>query len=126
MPQWAWQPGPEDEADVELPNGTGATENEAEVEPGEADVKPDQEPDPDAGQAPDQRAEQVAALNAQLDELSARAEEVKAERAGRQAGDDYHVQRQAEAERAATAEPAAEPSAMPADYIDAGLDMEPG
>jgi len=66
----------------------------------------------------------VAALNARLDELSARTAEIKAERAGREAADDYHVQagRQAEAEAAATAEP----GAAPADDLDAGMEMEPG
>jgi hypothetical protein len=131
VPWSAWQPGPEDEADagaeqeadVELRDGTVHAEEEADVE---ADIEPDKEPDPDPGRAPDQQAVRVAALNAELDELSARAEEVKADRAELQAGDDYHVQRQAEAERAAAAEPAAEPAAAPADYADAGLDMEPG
>jgi hypothetical protein len=138
VPWSAWQPGPEDEAnasaedeaDLELRDGTVDAGNEAgveaDVEGNEADVEPDKEPDPDPGQAPDRQAERVAALSAQLDELSARADEVIADRAGRQAGDDYHVQRQAEVERAAAAEPEAEPAAAPADYIDAGMDMEPG
>jgi len=83
VPWSAWQPGPEDEADagaedeadVELADGTVDTGNEAGIEPdvegNEADVEPDKEPDPDPGQAPDRQAERVAALNAQLDELSA-------------------------------------------------------
>jgi hypothetical protein len=87
------------------------------------DLKPD--PGPELYESWAGTAARVTAVNAQLDELSARAEEVKAERAERQAADDYHVQLQAGAERAAAAEPAAELAAQ-ADYVDAGMDLEPG
>jgi hypothetical protein len=75
----------------------------------EAGPEPEAEADPE----PDPHAERIAALNAQLDKISARAGEIRAERAEHEASDAAYVQRQAEVQVQAEAEPAAEADLEP-------------
>jgi len=105
---------------------SAATRPDAEADPDPA-VDPGYEPGPPdrPGPGPDQAPDHVAEMRAEMKAMSARVQQIQAERAEREAADDYYVysSRQAEAD----AEAAAEPSPTPSDVdIDVELDMEPG
>jgi hypothetical protein len=102
------------------------TRLDAEADPDPA-VDPGYEPGPPDRPGPDPAPDHVAEMHAKMDAMSARIEQIEAERAEREAADDYYVysSRQAEANAEAAAEPSPTPSDVDVD-VDVELDMEPG
>jgi hypothetical protein len=99
---------------------------DAEADPDPA-VHPGYEPGPPdrPGPEPDPAPDHVAEMRAEMGAMSARVQQIQAERAEREAADDYYVYSSRQAE--ANAEAAAEPSPTPSDVdVDVELDMEPG
>ena len=105
---------------------SAATRLDAEADPDPA-VDPGYKPGPPdrSDPGPDPAPDHVAEMRAEMKAMSARVQQIEAERAEREAADDYYVHSSRQAE--ANAEAAAEPSPTPSDVdVDAELDMEPG
>jgi len=105
---------------------SAATRLDAEADPDPA-VDPGYKPGPPdrSDPGPDPAPDHVAEMRAEMKAMSARVQQIEAERAEREAADDYYVHSSRQAE--ANAEAAAEPSPTPSDVdVDVELDMEPG